>query len=856
MANTASGAVPASHSDGGPVRCNPHEKPFSRFDRQNSSGKKRGKRRHDPNDLAPVKRLLAFTRRQLTRRRLAAGAAAFLGLVGFYFVYEARVAADFEAADAALPSRIYARPLVLRDGLRVDRDRVEAHLERTGFRKAARHRGRSLAPGQFALGGRDWWIGRRPLRLGRTFDPGGEVRIRLDRRGRIDRLRGPDGRDLESVVLEPELVGTLWGTNRRDRIPIELGQLPPELIQAVLTVEDRRFHEHGAIDVRRLFGAALANMRAGRVVQGGSTLTQQLARTLFLDSDRSLFRKLRETAIAFALERRYDKERLLQAYLNHIYLGQDRGAAIHGVGSAARHYFGKDASQLDLAESALLAGIIRGPSLYSPLRNPDLAKARRDLVLHMMAERGEVDDERLAETLARPIRLAEPPARAARPRYYLDHLAAELRSDFPRLDLRSGGLVVVSSLEPALQRAAEIAVRRGLEWLERGRPALARREEPLQAALVALEPASGEILAMVGGRSYGRSQFNRATRALRQPGSAFKPVVALAALAERGGERAFTLASALSDEPLRVSTPQGDWRPSNADGEFVGRITLREALEVSRNVPFARLGMAIGPDRVVETARRLGITSELVPVPSLALGASEVTLLELTSAYGVLAAQGVRNPAYSARAVFDPRGRRLEDSTERAPVRAFSSAETYLVTSALRGVMERGTGRAVRAHGFRGPVAGKSGTTNGGRDAWFIGYTPELAVGVWVGFDDRSPTGLSGSGAALPIFADFLRRALGRDGAGEFDVPDGIELVDVDPRTGLRAGWGCYGEPELFLSGTAPEHGCGREWEWASDPRRRWNGVRRSLRDAERWIRSRVIELGRRRVLVIGEDGG
>ncbi len=820
------------------------------------SGEKRGSADTTRTTLAPVKRLLAFTRRQLTRRRLAAGAAVLVGLGGFYLVYEAKVAADFETADAALPSRIYARPLVLRPGGWADRDRVEAHLDRTGYGRAARRRGRPLEAGQYALGGRAWWIGRRPLRLGRTFDPGGEVRIRLDRRGRIDGLRGADGRDLESVVLEPELVGTLWGADRRDRIPVELDQLPDELVRAVLTVEDRRFREHGAIDPRRLLGAALANLRAGRVVQGGSTLTQQLARTLFLDHDRSLFRKLRETAIAIALERRYDKDRLLEAYLNHIYLGQNRGAAIPGVGSAARHYFGKDASQLDLAESALLAGIIRGPSHYSPFRNPELAKQRRDLVLRMMAERGEVDADRLAETLARPVRLAERPARAVRARYFLDHLAAELRSDFPEIDPRSGGLVVVSSLEPALQRAAEAAVARGLDALERIRPALARAEEPVQAALVVLEPGSGEILAMVGGRSYGRSQFNRATRALRQPGSAFKPVVALAALAGHGGQRAFTLASALDDEPLSVRTPQGSWRPSNADGEFAGSVTLREALEESRNVPFARLGLAIGPERVVETARRLGIASELAPVPSLALGASEVTLLELTAAYGVLAAQGVRTPPHAARVVFDPRGRRPAKAGARAPAREFSPAETYLVTSALRGVIERGTGTGVRAHGFHGPVAGKSGTTNGGRDAWFVGYTPELAVGVWVGFDDGSPTGLSGSRAALPIFADFLRRALGRGGGAEFEVPEGIELVDIDPRTGLRAGWGCFGEPELFLSGTAPELGCGRDWEWASDLGSRWNGMRRGLRDAERWLRSRVIELGRRRVLIIGEDGG
>jgi penicillin-binding protein 1B len=694
------------------------------------------------------------------------------------------------------------------------------------------------------------------MRIAGVRDPGGVVRVRLDWRGRIRTIRNDEGGELPGVVLEPELIGTLWGETRRDRVPVQLDEIPDHLVEAILTVEDRRFFDHGGVDLRRIAGAMVANVRARRITQGGSTLTQQLARTLFLSPDRTLFRKLRETAIAFALERRVSKERLLEAYLNHIYLGQNGAAAIHGVGRAAQFYFGHDVSDLSVEESALLAGVIRGPSLYAPFRNPAAAKARRDLVLAMMHERGELGARTLEQATGHPLELRDRRSARLSPRYYLDYLTAELRDSFTQSELESGGLAVIASLEPSLQRAAEDAVRRALDGLERQFAHLSRDGQPLQAALVALDPSSGEVLAMVGGRSYGSSQFNRASRARRQPGSVFKPVVALTALAravERGDP--FTLASTLEDVPLSVETRQGLWTPSNYDGDFYGDLSLREALEGSRNVPFARLGLEVGPERIIETARALGITSHLAPVPSLALGASEVSLLEMTGAYGVLAAEGLRVPPHAVRAVLDSDGHRFEDLETSTAQRVFTPAETYLVTSALLGAVERGTGRGVRAYGYDGPVAAKSGTTNGYRDAWFVGYTPELTVGVWVGFDDGDRIGLPGSRAALPVFAQFLRTALGPEGGADFEVPSGVELVHVDPATGLRAGWGCYGEPEFFLAGTVPEEGCGDR----SNTRRWWDRrVRvesdRLGREAARWLRSRLRELEREGVKILRGD--
>ena len=733
-----------------------------------------------------------------------------------YLAFEARVAREFEALDASSPDRILTRPWTLRAGDRVDPRRVIDQLKKVSYRSVS---GSTPQAGEFSARGRDLLVGRRTLRFGAFVDPGVRARVRfrssfpssfrssLQSNARISSIRDADGNDIAHLLLDPEVIGTSLGERSRDRVPVRLDEVPEHLLDALLTVEDRRFYEHGALDPRRIAGAALSNLRQRRVAEGGSTITQQLARTLFLSTDRTVLRKLREAAIAVALERRFSKQRLLEAYVNHIYLGQHRGTAIHGFGRAAQFYFGRDISELTLGQSAMLVGIVRGPSVYSPHRHPERARARRDMVLRQMHAVGRLDDDRRDAALEADPEIRRPPERNFDARWYLDFLRRELAAGDASLELGGGGRTVLSSLAPELQRAAETAVSNGILGMERRRPRLKEQSGPLQAALVALDPRTGDILAMVGGRSYGTSQFNRAADARRQPGSAFKPVVALAALAPEA-EPSFTLASMLRDEPLALDTPAGVWKPANADRAFLGPIKLREALEGSRNVPFARLGLAVGPDRIIETARRLGIGSPLAPYPSLALGASEVTLLELTAAYAVLAAEGRRTRPASALTVLDRDGTARRETT--APRESVvSPAEAYLITSALRGVVEHGTGSGVRAAGYRGPLAAKSGTTNDSRDAWFIGYTPELAVGVWVGFDDGTPVGLPGSRAALPIFADFMIRVLGPRGGRDFRFPAGVEWVDVEPATGRRAGWGCRGEPELFLAGTAPDAYCG-----------------------------------------------
>ncbi len=769
-----------------------------------------------------------------SQSKLKVGIAALVGLgaIGHAALAgEALVRARLVPPASRVPARLYSRPVIIRPGFVADRASIEDHLQGLGYERTRSSR---VGLGQYRLGPSEWRIGRRAFRLHDRLDPGGLTVVDVSFGDRVWSVRDSEGRTIEQVMLEPELLAIL-GPSREDRMPLPLSAFPQHLIDAVLSIEDQRFSSHHGLDFTRIIGAAWANLRAGRVVQGGSTITQQLAKNLFLSPRRSPLRKAREAAMAVVLEDRYTKEEILTAYLNEVYLGQTGPYAIRGLSRAARVFFGKDVSQLGLSEAALLAGLIRGPNLYTPFDHPERARERRDLVLRLMLERGLVTEDDYER--AKNARIALQPRAAPRRhgRYFADYVRAQLTDD-DAIDVSEGGLVVFTTLDTRLQRIAEEAVREGLARLEREYPRLKRDGPPVEAALVAIDPKTGEVLAMVGGRDYGRSQFNRAVHAHRQPGSAFKPIVALAALG-RGGDH--TLASRLEDEPLSLETPAGLWQPVNYDGRYRGTVTLREAIERSLNVPFARLGLEIGPDRIVDAATRLGISSGLTPVPSLALGASEVTPLELTRAFGVLAASGFRAAPHTTLAIIDAHGEvvmqaRLEGE------HVYDPAETYLVTSALRGAVERGTGQGLRSHGYSGPVAAKSGTTNDFRDAWFVGYTPDLAVGVWVGFDDARSLELSGSRAALPIFARFLRGALGPYGGQDFPVPSGVEVVDIDRASGLIGGPGCWGEPEVFLRGTAPDESCSPYWIPGQRLGSRWLTLERSLASVFEELQRRI----------------
>jgi len=703
------------------------------------------------------------------------------------------------------PSLIYARPHRIAVGQNIYTSDLLERLMRLGYREVD-----SASPreGEYRRQPARLLVHRRPFRTPVASGEAREVELVLNRQGRIDAIREGRGRRLPSLVLEPDIIGELYTSSREYRDSVPLDEIPDALVEAVITMEDRRFFDHGGLDLRRVLGAMWVNLLRGQVVQGGSTLTQQLVKNVFLDARRTLGRKLAEAWLALRLEAGEPKDRILATYLNTIYLGQRGSVSIRGVETAARHYFGKSVRELSIGECAMLAGLIPAPGLYSPYRDEATALVRRDRVLRVMRNQEVLTEKQFQAAISEPLRVLPRPPRPASAPYFASWVEREISAALPDADLRRSGLAVVTGLDSSLQVIADDAIQNGLQKLEADYERLRREDGPLQAALLALDPINGDILAMVGGRSFAGSQFDRATQAARQPGSVFKPIVALTALVEGGGRLPrFTLASQLDDSELRVETPTGVWMPTNFDGKFNGIVSLRRALERSLNVPFARLAVDIGPERIVETARALGIESPLQPVPSIALGSFEVTMLEVARAYAVFASAGVRVTPRPYTRVLDAEGKLL-DTRGVESARVFTPAEVALVTSALQGAVERGTSRKLRAMGFSGPLAAKTGTTNDFRDAWLVGYTPDLVTVVWVGFDDGTNLGLTGSQAALPIFADFITAALGPEGGRGFPKPAGVEYVEIQEASGLRAAFGCSGDPELFIVGTAPQETC------------------------------------------------
>lgn len=569
------------------------------------------------------------------------------------------------------------------------------------------------------------------------------------------------------------------------RIFVPFHQIPKSLKDAVIAIEDARFYEHGPVDLKGMARAALKNLAAFKIKEGGSTITQQLAKTLFLTPERTLGRKLRELKFASELEARYSKDKILEMYLNVVYFGH--GA--YGIEAAARTYFSKKASELTLDEAALLAGLIRSPARYSPLLHPKQAKERRNAVLKRMAELRLISRSQAKAASRTPLKI-NPffPTKGIAPSF-VDDLRQELEGRYSPEMLKRGGLKIYTTLSLPMQKAAALALKAGLKRIERG-----KSSPPLEGALLALDPRTGEIKAMVGGADYGRSQFNRAVQMRRQPGSAFKPFVYAVAL-----EQGFTPADLLLDEP--VSYPIGlgrrdaPWAPENFDRTFRGPVTLRHALEESINVPTVRLIEAVGVDPVIELARRMGIRSELRREYALALGVSELTLFELVSAYGAFANQGMQAAPFAIRKVIGPHGETLE---ERAPVatRVLREEVAYTITSILQGAVERGTAKQARA--LERPVAAKTGTSQDAHDLWFIGYTPSLVAGLWIGYDVPQSLGSHESAGRLaaPIWVDFMRRALEGTPPEVFPMPEGVFPLLVNAKTGLPTS---SDDPEALL---------------------------------------------------------
>jgi len=741
-----------------------------------------------------------------------AGLVAALGLV--VVVYGAYLATFLELpkSDDHPPLRLYSGPFLLKPDLSLVHSHLLERLQRLGYRRVTVP---VQSPGDYQLTDEALTVYLHPQpegHVGATM-----VRLTLDQ-GRVTDVLSPlDGTALFPIFLEPELLSGVRGESRQVREWVPLAQIPLLIIETVLTIEDRRFYSHFGIDPVAVGRALWTNLTKGGVVQGGSTITQQLAKNLFYSPQRTMGRKFKEALAALVLEVKYTKQNILESYLNEIYLGQAGFVSIYGVREAAHRYFGKTLQELTVEEVAMIAGLIKGPNSYAPAKHPELAKQRRDVVLRRLRETGLLTEEAWKRAVNEPVRATPSEDVLTDAPYFVDAVLRQVEE--AGVVPLSEGLRIDSTLDPMIQQAATESLEKGLAKLEATYSHLNSSLESVQGAVVVLDPKTGSVLALVGGRDYRRSQFNRAVQARRQPGSLFKPFVYLAALEAAREAQAghLTAASLLADEPLTFESETGPWSPQNYDKQFHGPVTLRNALEQSLNVPAVRAAKAVGTKPIVQLLHRLGVTSAIGDdLSSVALGSSSVSLMEIAAAYGAVANRGI---AVQPTAVRSTRDRQGDIVWNAVPDRqqATSPQGAYVLTSLLEGVIRRGTASKAKVIGLPGAVAGKTGTTDGYRDAWFVGYTSDVVIGVWVGFDDERPLRLTGSQAALPIWMDLARRVIPPN-VPAFMMPPGVVTRNIDPKTGQLATFQCPEQVlEVFIEGTEPSVYCevhgGGIWE-------------------------------------------
>ncbi len=731
--------------------------------------------------------------------------------LGIYlFALDYKIRSKFESHRWNLPSRVYSDSFYLYPGQRLTSGAVERKLQRLGYRQVNRE---PKAVGEYYRAGSNLSISLRSFPYPSEEFSGFPVQLAFSRET-IEAIERVDTeQDLKTLKLEPELIASIFDEKMEDRTVIPLSEVPEDLTNAVVSIEDERFYSHRGVDPVAVLRALLTDILHMRAAQGGSTLTQQLVKNYFLTSKKSLVRKFNEMLMAVLLEIRYTKEEVLEAYLNEIYFGQRGPVSVTGVEEASKFYFSKGVADLSLAESAFLAGLIRSPGEYSPYRNITKAYDRRNFVLKSMKDKGMIENKAYEEARKEKIVLSKGSHEVFRAPFFVDFVQADLRANYPGEILKSEGIKIFTTLDMEAQEIAEAAVQKRLNELVGGKPKLKKLREQgkiLEGIFLALQPQTGAIRAFVGGRSYEASQFDRITDAHRQPGSAFKPFVYLTALSAEATESGnpYTLASTIDDSSFSVRVGGKNWRPENYDNTEHGTVSLREALEQSYNIATSKLAIDVGLEKIVEKAHDAGIGSTLQPYPSLALGAYEVTPLELARAYTIFANQGTRSEPIAVTSVVTREGVVLERKSFKMK-RVISSDIAYLMNSLMRGVLDRGTAASVRALGFTGLGAGKTGTTSDYKDSWFVGFTPDLLGLAWVGYDDGTPTGLSGANGALPIWAEFFSE-MNPAGASKVDFPatENILLVKISKSGKLyKEECGDFIE-EAFLRGTEPREYC------------------------------------------------
>jgi penicillin-binding protein 1B len=747
---------------------------------------------------------------------MAALSALALGVGSYYYVTFARMIDERLHGERmrTLP-RVFARPLEIRRGQWLSLPQVVDRLNDLGYAE----RPQAVNPGEFSVGTQRLTLRSRGgdqagLTITITFNPRGGALPPAGAdayaapSGSIERIELAGAGAVDSVRLDTPLLTSLIAASREKRRRVSLDLIPRHMAQAVLAIEDRRFYEHPGIDPIRIVGAIVTNIRGTKpYLVGASTITQQLVKNFFLTPEKSIQRKLQEQFLAVVLETRASKDEILELYLNEVYLGQRGSFAIHGVAEAARLFFGKDVTNISLAEAATIAGVIQAPYTHSPFSSLTRARDRRNVVLQAMVDSGFVRQPEAERAGRETVEVARQALDTAAP-YFVDLIGQTLSDQFPGLLNSTQSVDIYTSLDISLQRVAQEAVTSGLVSIDE---AVAKKHKigRAQVALIAIDPRTGEILAFVGGRSYNQSQYNRALNARRQPGSVFKPFVYLAAFEEAAasGRTDLTPATLVLDEPTTFTFEDKQWTPGNYEDEYDGLITLRQALAHSRNVATVKVAEMVGFDKVANLWKQFGSATAPHPYPSITLGVFEATPMEVATAYTVFPNHGKVQPLQPILRISNA-DHDLPLPTQAAKTIARADT-TFLVTNMLRSVINEGTGAGARGQGFTLDAAGKTGTTNDLRDAWFVGFTPELLTAVWVGFDDNQPLGLSGALAALPIWTRFMNGALAGRPSVPFSAPTGISWVDIDKDTGKLAQPAC---PrilrESFLAGTEPTESC------------------------------------------------
>ncbi len=706
------------------------------------------------------------------------------------------------AEDGNYPTIFYGRSLEIRKGDHIGNIHIADRLNRLSYRRIT---GKPTTTGTFSLDEQHLQIFPRPGSMVRNAAGNGPVDVTLSG-NQVISLSSFSGDKMDYYTLDREEIGRILSSKLGSRHQVTLDNISPHLQKAVIACEDKRFYSHPGIDIFAIIRALAINLKEQRFAQGGSTITQQVAKNFFLSPRKTIGRKLREAEMAIALELRYSKRQILEMYFNKIYLGQTGIERIYGVEDAASVYFSKRAKDLSLTEAALLAGIIQAPNRYLLFKNPKTAKDRRNKILGHMRKLKMIAEDDYQQASNSPVKLLSGAVPVHLTSFFIDYIQRTTREELGSEKFYHTGYRYYTTLDPLLQSIAEESLTRGLEEIEnRAIPA----KEPLQAALVAVDPKTGELVAMVGGRNYAQTRFNRAVDAKRQPGSAFKPFVLMAALSQSlAGKGKWTLSTLISGEPITLPTPEGPWTPSNFEDKQYGNITIRKAIEDSVNTATVRLANDVGFEEILGTARQAGVKSPLRPVPSMALGSFEMTPMEIAYAFATFASGGVRYEPFSLSSVTTVDGDPLITRVVKQK-QVFDPRVAYLAGNALEGVLVRGTAKESRSLKINFPLSGKTGTTNGNRDSWFVSYTPDIVCAVWVGYDGGSDTGLTGAAGALRINARFLRAFYSNSRPQAVAVPAGIEKILIDPVSGFLATAKCPQTfEESYLAGTAPKESC------------------------------------------------